>query len=331
MTESTPLPPSSKPDAVMSVLVVVNDDGAVLGAFLEELYAVLSAHFRFFEVLFIDNQSRDDSLEILQGYLERLANLRVIRLSTRSSIEVGIAAALEHCVGDYAVIMDPYQDRPADIPRLVAASDEGFDVVVGKRHGMLAGGVSRRAFFSLASRVLEQDLNPDSSYFRVMTRRVVTSLTKIKNRRRYFKYFNALVGFRQRTLDCPAHERARLKPKDPGFLSSLRRAADIVFSFSPAPLRWASGLGLLASLGNLAYLAYVFIVALVKPKLAEGWFTTSVVMATMFFCLFLILTILSEYVARILEETQERPLYFIEMEVESSNRTKSGEQVLNIV
>jgi polyisoprenyl-phosphate glycosyltransferase len=97
----------------------------------------------------------------------------------------------------------------------------------------------------------------------------------------------------------------------------MQQGIDILISHSATPLRWAAGLGVLASLGNLAYLLYVFIVALVKNKLAEGWLTMSVMLSSMFFCLFVILVVLAEYVARILEESQERPLYFIELEAES--------------
>ncbi len=158
---------------------------------------------------------------------------------------------------------------------------------------------------------------------------MVTSLTKIKNRRRYLRYFNALLNFKPSHLTCQVHDRARLCPRPPGLFKSLRRAVDILISHSAAPLRWTAGLGLLASFGNLIYLLYVFIVLLIKEKLAEGWLTTSVLMSTMFFGLFLILTVLSEYVARIMEELQGRPLYFIEMEAEST--VASPGSPLNVV
>jgi dolichol-phosphate mannosyltransferase len=92
---------------------------------------------------------------------------------------------------------------------------------------------------------------------------------------------------------------------------------DIIISNSAAPLRLGALLGLLASFANVLYFGYILAVTLVKRKLAEGWLTMSVTSTTMFFLMFLILAILSEYVARILDESKDQPLYFIESEMNS--------------
>ena len=96
-------------------------------------------------------------------------------------------------------------------------------------------------------------------------------------------------------------------------------------------VEFSSAGGVLASFGSLTYLLYALVVALVKNKLAEGWLTTSVVISSMFFCLFIILAVLAEYVARILEESQQRPLYFIELEAESSAAPARDQGEFNVV
>jgi polyisoprenyl-phosphate glycosyltransferase len=303
-------------DDLVSVLVVVQDDAAILPAFLTELHAELQNRFHYYEVLLVDLGSRDATTEVIGEQMQKLPYLRFLRLSARSQKEIGFAAALEHCIGDYAVLMNPYFDRPSDIVRMVSAAQQGYEVVVAKRDSAGRPERGRKLFYALARRMLDVELSPGESDFQVMSRKAVASLTKIKNRRRWLKYFNSLLGFKKQVINCVPRD-PPLKSRSRNFLTAMQQGIDILISHSATPLRWAAGLGVLASLGNLAYLLYVFIVALVKNKLAEGWLTMSVMLSSMFFCLFVILVVLAEYVARILEESQERPLYFIELEAES--------------
>lgn len=105
-------------------------------------------------------------------------------------------------------------------------------------------------------------------------------------------------------------------------------------SHSARPLRWTAWLGLLACSINLIYFGYIFVVTLVKQRIAEGWLTTNVMSTLMFFFLFLMLAVLAEYVSRILEETKDQPLYFVDYELDSpvmSYKKDEGEDRLNIV
>ena len=214
--------------------------------------------------------------------------------------------------------MNPYLDRPSDVARMVATAQQGYEVVVAKRGDLRRPELGRRLFYAVARSMLGVELSAAESDFQLMSRKAVASLTKIKNRRRYLKYFNSLLGFKKQVINSVPRD-PPLKMPSRNFLVKLQQAIDILISNSATPLRWAAALGVLASFGSLTYLLYALIVALVKNKLAEGWLTTSVVISSMFCCLFVILAVLAEYVARILEESQERPLYFIEMEAESTS------------
>ncbi len=328
-TAAAPDDKTSHFDVMVSVLVVVQDDAAVLPAFLHELHFELQSRFHYYEVLLVDLGSRDSTTEVIGAQLQKLPFLRFLRLSARSHKEIGIAAALEHCIGDYAVLMNPYSDRPSDIVRLVSTAEQGYEVVVAKRDSATRQR-GRNLFYAVARNMLDVELSAVESDFQVMSRKAVASLTKIKNRRRWLKYFNSLLGFKKQVITCVPRD-PPVKPPSRGFLTALQQAIDILISHSATPLRWAAGLGVLASMGNLAYLLYVFIVALVKNKLAEGWLTMSVMLSSMFFCLFVILAILAEYVARILEESQERPLYFIEVEAESVVAPPRERNEINVI
>jgi glycosyltransferase involved in cell wall biosynthesis len=326
-----PAPTSCPDDVMVSALVWLEDDRAILAEFLDEIEGTLRDSFRHYEIVFVDNHSQDESIAYLLEQMQVRPNLRLLRLSRRASREVGYTAGLDHAIGDFVVLMDPYLDRPDDVPRMVAAARDGADLVIGSRAFSTRAGRGRRMVYALASKMLGERISPEQSHFRLFSRRVVTSIIKIKHRRRYIRHLNAVVGFRQRMLPTEAHPRVLRRPHRGGTIASARSAIDLVFSHSAAPLRWASALGLVASFLNLAYLLYVLIVVLVKRKLAEGWLTTSVMIGSMFFMLFLILTVLAEYVARILEEVQERPLYFIELEAESTASTRRPDQSLNVV
>lgn len=317
-------------DVLVSVLVVLQDDAAILPSFLAELHSELQSKFHYFEIVLVDLSSRDNTLEVVGEQMQKLSCLRLLRLSARVNREIGMAAALEHCIGDYAVLMNPYLDRPSDVARMVAIAQQGYEVVVAKRGELTRSDIGRRLFYRIAPSMLGVELSSSESDFQLMSRKAVASLTKIKNRRRYLKYFNSLLGFKKQVINSVPRD-PPLKMPSRNFLVKLQQAIDILISNSATPLRWAAALGVLASFGSLIYLLYALVAALVKNKLAEGWLTTSVVISSMFFCLFIILAVLAEYVARILEESQHRPLYFVEMEAESVIAPPQEQDEINVI
>jgi dolichol-phosphate mannosyltransferase len=326
------------PDIFVSVLTVVNNDADVIEAFLTETAAVLSEHFSHYEILLVDNGSTDGTTDKIQGLQQKLPNIRLLRLSRVYDKETALAACLDHSIGDYMILLDLLCDPPEWIPKMMEQAVSGYDVVIAEAvdrgresHFMRT---LRKIFYKIASKTLGLTLQPQASYFRVLSRRVVNSLTRIRNKSRYFKYFTALVGFRQIHIPYQrVYRRSRGNDTAPWW-RSLGNALDIILSNSARPLRWAAWLGLLASLINLIYFGYIFVVTLVKQRIAEGWLTTNVMSTLMFFFLFLILAVLVEYVSRILEETKDRPLYFIDYEIDSpimSCPKEKGEDFLNVV
>jgi glycosyltransferase involved in cell wall biosynthesis len=325
-------------DIFVSVLIVVENDADLIEAFITETTQVLENFFEYYELLIVDNGSNDESSDKIQALQKKIPNIRLLRLSRVYEREIAIAASLETGIGDYEIIMDVHCDPPELIPQTIQQAISGYDVVIAEqsdrgRESWLEAFL-RKVSYKLASRMLGQTLQPQASYYRVLSRRVVNSLTQIKSKNRYFKYFTALVGFRQ--VHVPYQRVYRCSPQDgkTTFFQSAGTALDIILSNSARPLRWVAWLGLAASFINLAYFGYIFVVTLVKQKIHEGWLTTNVMSTLMFFFLFLILTVLSEYIARILEETKERPLYFIDYEVDSpvmSYKQETNNDRLNVV
>ncbi len=312
-----------------SVLAVIGNDLPILERFVTDMGTALQERYAYYELVIVDNGSTDGSAGFILDHLHAWPNIHFIRLSAPASSEVAITAALEHCIGDHAVLMDPYLDAPEEVMRLLTIAHKGYDVVIAERVNTRGPGTIQRWAYRLAGRIVGEKLQPDASYFRVLSRSVIAALTRIRSPRRSLKYFNALVGYRQIHVSTVVDEGLAGAQKRPA--ASLWRAIDLVISNSFAPLRFVSATGFIASLGSASYLGYAFLVALLKKHVAEGWFTTSVLMSSMFFILFLILSILSEYVIRILEECQSRPLYFVELERASDTNISNQRNVMNVV
>jgi len=320
MTVPTQPEPSGRNNSLLvSVAVVLPRQAAQIEERIEGIVTVLAKNYEFYELLLVDNGSPFVMQARVQELQRRMPNLRLLRLSRAYSREVAIAAALDHCIGDYVVTMDLTVDPPDLIPILVTKAAAGFDAVVAecqdREKGLLERTISIPVY-RMTSRVLGFPLHPDESYFRVFSRRLVNSIVRIRSRNRYLSCLNGIVGFQQCSVVYhkdynPLTDSARV-------VKQLLAVTDILVSNSAAPLRLASILGVTACAANVAYLGYIFAVSLIRRHLAEGWLTTSLTQTTMFLMVFLILSILSEYVARLLDETKEQPLYFVEFETSSA-------------
>lgn len=306
-------------DVLVSVCAVLGDDTESVKRFLAETNSILRDRFHYHELLLIDNGSEKDIAQEVNLWQRQEPNIRMLRLSRRYSNEIALAAALDNSIGDYVVVMDIESDPPAMIPQMVASAMAGHDVVIAERNGAADPWLRRwlsRSFCRVASALLGYPLRPNATYFRAFSRRAVNSLIRIRSKNRYLRCLNGLVGFSQVCIPYAA-KNAGKRAGRLHFFASARSAVDMIISNSAAPLRLGSLLGLLASFANVLYFLYILAVTLVKKRLAEGWLTISVTSTTMFFLLFIILSILSEYVARILDESKDMPLYFIESELNS--------------
>lgn len=311
---------------MISVLFVSHDDRQAVEEAMPPLHALLKDRYRQFEVICIDNGSSDGTQQVLLEALACLANLRYVRLTRPHPVEVALACALDQAVGDIAVTYDPVTDHPDSIPQLVCAAAGGCIAVARRdRYPTWVRSIAARLFYSVADRALDFPLRADEGNQRAYPRSVLTALTRIKNRRRNLRYYTALVGFAQKLVDV--QHGAGIRHETLG--QALRRSLDLLFTNSVRPLRWAAGLGLLAVLADAAYLFYILSVAVLKNNVAEGWITQSLTTTGMFLVLFIIMSVLAEYVGRILEEVQERPLYFVEFERDGA--VELGSKTLNVV
>lgn len=259
-------------------------------------------------------------------------NIRLVVLSKQYDPEIAIFAGLENSIGDYIALIDIHMDPPSLIPKLIEKAFSGYDVVIvenkNKQNEPILEKILSFTFYKIASQLLHLTSSSKDSYSRVLSRRALNSIIKIRSKNRFLKYVNQLIGFPHITLSYSRDITVPKKKKN--LLQRINTGINMIISNSLVPLRLATTVGFIASLLNLIFLGYIFIVVLVKERITEGWITTSVMNATMFFLLFSILTVVSEYIARILEETKDQPLYFIAEEYTSSSLPGDTER-LNVV
>jgi dolichol-phosphate mannosyltransferase len=171
-------------------------------------------------------------------------------------------------------------------------------------------------FWRFARRALQVEIPEASTPFQVLSRRAVNAVTRFKDHWRQLRLHSSLVGESLGFEFEPIQRRPAVRRR--GFLDSVLLAVDIAVGSSIRPLRFVSALGLAASALNLLYVVYVVVTYLFKAHVQEGWTTTSLQLSGMFFLLFSILTVLSEYVGRVLDESRDRPLYHVAEERNSN-------------
>jgi glycosyltransferase involved in cell wall biosynthesis len=323
----------NRPDYIVSVCTVVENDAECITGFLREASAALSAKYRYFELVIVDNHSTDRSDARVQALTEELPNLRMIRLSRLHSKETAFSAALDHCIGDYVVTLDLRLDPVGMIDKIVESIFAGADVVAGQYRQENRSWVRRHlssASRKFAGTVLRAQLDPNTGYCFGFSRRALNSLTRIRSKSRFILYDSRLVGYQRVLVEYNQQLRPGARFEEEDFLSAVSGRLQMIVSHSLLPLRLATFLGLTACVLNLFYLAYIFAVILIKKKIAEGWLTTSLSHTVMFFFLFLILSVLAEYVGQILQETKDQPSYFVEQET-ASTVSSYDKSRLNIV
>lgn len=300
-------------DAMVSVVSPVQNDGPILREFVDELSGLLQAHWINYEIVLVDDSSTDETVAVVEQLFKRYPCLRLIRLSRRYGRELTVTAGLDAAIGDYVVVMRPQSDPPCEIPAMVAAAEqEDRGVVLGTSERLSARGpvirVGRHAFYWLSRRILHHVLSPDATGFCVLSRTAVNAITRIKSRYRHLGFLSCTVGHGVSYHPYRQIDRSSKVSRRP-LHETIDEAISLVVTNSLFPLRLVSYLGAFASLMNLLYAAYVVLVNIFKRQVAEGWTSLSLQMSGMFFFVFLNLMIISEYIAHIMQEAQDRPLY----------------------
>ncbi len=306
-------------DTMLSVVAPCYNEEEVIGEFIIRTVEVLEENFHNYELLLVDDGSKDSTVEKIAEFQRKNSNIRLIRFSRNFGKEAAVTAGLEHSNGEVVVMLDcDLQDPPSLIPSLVKKLDDGYDIVSAqhtmRRKETWIKKSTSKLFYRLAAHMTGLTIPDTVGDYRVMRRKVVDAVTSVKDNVRYMKMIYAYVGFRNATV---LYER---EPRFAGYTKYnyprlIQAALDAIISFSDKPLRYISLMSLGVSAFALLLTIYVIAYKILMGNtaaIANGW-TSLVVLINMLFCLlFAFLAVISEYISRILRESKNRPLYFAE-------------------
>ena len=303
---------------LLSLVVPVFDEEAVLPLFLGRLRPVLdqlvaSGFVREYEVLFVDDGSRDRTREVLLEAAEDWDALVIVELRRNAGQQLAIAAGLRLARGDWVVTLDAdLQDPPELLPDLLdAAALHHVDVVYTSRADRASDGrlkaAAAGAYYRLVRRVAGVPVQPHAGDYRLMSRAVIDSLNALPERHRVHRLLLPWLGFPSATV---THTReARPAGRTHYSVPRLMKiTVDSVVSFTSAPLRWATMLGLLTGTLSLL-LAFGAIAAQLSGHSIPGWASLAVAITFLGGIQLICTGILGEYLGRVFVEVQGRPPY----------------------
>jgi len=300
---------------ILSVIIPCYNEQEVLPELNRRLASAL-AKVGDYEIIFINDGSKDSTLQLLKEYSFQDSRIKVINFSRNFGHQIAITAGIDFASGDAVVVMDAdLQDPPEFIPELVKKWHEGYDVVYAVREKREGEALFKKAtaagFYRLIRKLTNVDIPVDTGDFRLMSRRAVNQLKLLREKNRFVRGLVSWIGFRQTGITYERDKRFAGETKYP-LKKMVKFAFDGITSFSFIPLQLATYLGFTVSLLSFFYAAYAVLVKVILGTPIEGW--TSLMVALMFLggVQLIMMGLIGEYIGRIYEEVKGRPLYLVE-------------------
>jgi dolichol-phosphate mannosyltransferase len=299
----------------LSLVLPIFNEEPVIPELHRRLHEFLAAVGVSWEVVFIDDGSKDRSFELLRALSESEPRYKLIRLSRNFGHQVAITAGVDFAEGEAVVVMDAdLQDPPEVVSSMLAKWREGFDVVYGVRAKRENESIFKRltaaAFYRILRAMVGVAIPVDAGDFRLMGRPVVLTLRALRESNRFVRGMVAWVGFRQTAVEYVRPGRFAGETHYP-LRKMIRFAIDGITSFSIIPLRLATFLGLAAGFVGITTACWAFYEWLLHGSVVAGWTTLMVAISLAASAQLLMIGILGEYVGRIYEEVKRRPLYVV--------------------
>lgn len=300
----------------ISVLIPFYNEEEVLPQLYERLAAVMDSMPEYdWEAMLVNDGSKDRSLVAAARMHEQDKRFHYIDLSRNFGKETAMMAGFDHVTGDCVVIMDSdLQHPPEVIPDMVAEWEKGYDDIYGQRLTRGKEPWLRKVLSLTYYKLLQKSTNipilENTGDFRLLDRMCINALKSMRESNRYTKGMYCYVGFRKKGVPFKQEERAAGTTKW-NFFKLFNLAVEGITSYTSAPLRMATVVGVVIALLALLYLVYVVIKAIVVGDPVAGYPTIIVSILFLGGLQLLFLGILGEYIGRIFTETKQRPVYFI--------------------
>ena len=301
---------------IVTILIPAYNEEEVLGFLFDRLDGIATSikNYRF-EFLFVNDGSRDNTLEIIKSQAKKDSRVSYINLSRNFGKEIAMIAGIDHVRGDAMVIIDAdLQDPPELIPEMIKHWEEGYDDVYARRSSREGETWLKKKTSEMYYKILQSSTNIpiqiDTGDFRLLDRRCIDALKQFRESQRNTKAMFSWIGYKKKEI---------LYNRDPRLAGTTKwnyrklfnLAIDGITSFTTAPLRIATITGLLISAISFLYIIYLLVRPLFGVSTGAGYSSTLAVILFMGGVQMLFLGIIGEYIGRIFNETKKRPVYII--------------------
>lgn len=298
-----------------SIIVPVFNEEEVLGETYKRLTQVMESTGESYEIILINDGSRDKTPEMANELCRRDDRIRLINFSRNFGHQIAVTAGMEYSCGQAVVIIDAdLQDPPEVILKMIEKWKEGYDVIYGRRlerkGETFFKKFTAKVFYRFLDHMTSVSMPVDTGDFRLIDRKVCDTMNSLTEKNRYVRGLVSWVGYKQTGVEYVREERFAGETKYP-LKKMLKLAGDAIMSFSYKPLKIAGLTGGLLSAASFIYLIVIVCQRLFTNTTVAGWASILAVMLFFNGVTLIMHSITGEYIGRIYEETKNRPLYIV--------------------
>jgi polyisoprenyl-phosphate glycosyltransferase len=300
---------------LLSVVIPVYNEAEALPILFRSLHQVLRNIDWDYEVIFVDDGSRDETPQLLAAASAADRRMKILGFSRNFGHQAAITAGLDFAAGDAVVVMDAdLQDPPELLPEMVELFRRGYDVVSAQRVQRDGETIFKRAsasaFYWIMRRMVDERMLSEVGDFRLFSRAAIVAIRSFREQHRFMRGLVAWLGLKEVIVPFHRQERSGGETKY-SLLKMLRFAWTAISSFSALPLRFSLAAGVFVALGGFSYLFYTAYAAWVLKATVPGWASLVALQVIFSGATLIAIGLLGDYVARIYEESKGRPLYVL--------------------
>lgn len=300
---------------ISAIVPVYNEEKNML-PFFERLHTSLLATGSAFEIIYINDGSRDQTLNIIKSLSANHNFVKYINFSRNFGHQIALSAGLDLCRGSSAIIIDADgQDPPELISKMHEKLNNGFEIVYAKRNKRKGDSIFKKLtaklFYRILSKLTSVDIPIDTGDFRIISRKVIEHINKMPEKQKFLRGQMAWLGFKQTYIEYDRDERLNGKTGYT-FRKMMRLATDGITSFSNFPLRLATISGFLCAFAGFLLIIYTLYSRFILKDYEKGWSSLMITIIFLGGIQLIGIGIIGEYISRIYDNIRNRPLYIID-------------------
>ncbi|AHC22016.2 glycosyltransferase family 2 protein [Paenibacillus polymyxa] len=309
-------------EILISVVIPIYNNSPFLKELFSRLQLSLEGITKNFEIIFVNDQSKDGSWEIIKEIVNNNSHVVGINFARNFGQHYAITAGLDRSKGEWIVVMDgDLQDKPEEIEKMFKRALEGYDIVQGRRFNRKDGilkKLSSKLFYRMFSYLTDTEQDEAIANFGVYHRRVINVIISMRENLRFFPVMIKWSGFSSTTVDIDHGKREHGK-SGYSFKKLIVLSINTIISFSDKPLRLTVKMGFAISIASILYVLYITVKALLGITSIQGWASLIASIWLLGGLIIFILGTLGLYVSKIFDETKKRPMYIVREIYEQEN------------